>query len=127
MIRAILASLLLLYTAGALAADYPRDITLSWVNPSEYEDNTPILAGELTSARIECFRNNDTVPVLERTFAVTGVGLPQAETMVGVIPSPGTYTCYGYAVVVDGTESVASNAATKKYIGKPKPLTITIE
>jgi hypothetical protein len=101
--------------------EYPRDITLSWTNADSYEDGTLIEAGDLTGTRIECFRQNDSVPMLTGTFAPTGEGLSQTEVFVGAIPQPGTYTCYGYSVVVGGIESVASNPAQKKYVGKPKP------
>lgn len=101
--------------------DYPRDITLSWTNASQYTDGTSIEAGDLTGVRIECFRQNDTVPMLTGTFVPTGEGLAQTEVFAGAIPQPGTYTCYGYSVVIGGIESDASNPASKKYVGKPQP------
>jgi hypothetical protein len=114
--------LLALLAGAALAQqDYPRDITLSWVNASQYVDGTTIEAGDLTNVRIECFRQNDTVPTVTGTFPATGEGLAQTETLVGAIPNPGTYTCYGYSVVVGDIESDASNPSSKKYVGKPQP------
>jgi hypothetical protein len=103
--------------------DYPRDITLSWTNASQYEDGTLIEAGDLTGVRIECFRQNESVATFNGTFPALAEGAAQSETITGAIPQPGTYTCYGYSVIFDGTESVASNPATKKYTGKPNPPT----
>ena len=116
-------TLLLLVVAGAACAqqDYPRDITLSWTNASQYTDGTAIEAGDLTGTRIECFRQNDTVPIVTGTFVPTGEGQPQTEVFAGSIPQPGTYTCFGYSVVIGGIESDASNPASKKYVGKPNP------
>lgn len=109
--------------AGSVFAqsDYPRDISFSWVNASQYEDGSLIDAGDLTQVRIECFRNNATSAILVELFTVTGEGLPQSEVVVGGIPQPGTYSCVGYSIIFDGTESVASAATVKKFTGKPRP------
>lgn len=120
--KALITIALLLLSSTALGQqNYPRDITLSWVNPSEYVDGSLIEAGDLDSIRVECFRASDTVPTFTSTVADSGEGAPQAETFTGVIPQPGTYTCVAYAIVVDGTESDPSNTALRKYIGKPLP------
>lgn len=116
-----LAALLFLASTVNAQQGYPRDITLSWVNPSQYVDGSTIEAGDLDSIRVECFRNNETVATFTDTRADTGEGAPQSETYAGVIPSPGTYSCVAYAIVVDGTESDASNNVSRKYIGKPLP------
>lgn len=114
--------LALLLAAPAFSqSDYPRDITLDWTNPSQYVDGSTIEAGDLDSIRVECFRNNDTVPAFVSTVPDTGEGAPQSETYTGAIPSPGTYSCVAYAIVVGGAESDASNTATRKYTGKPLP------
>lgn len=119
-----LAFLFLFLAASASAQqDYPRDITLSWLNASEYVDGTAIEAGDLTGVRIECFRQNDTTPILTGTFPATGEGATQTETFGGAIPQPGTYSCYGYSIVIGGIESDASNPAQRKYVGKPRPPT----
>lgn len=113
--------LLLLLPAITFAQqDYPRDITLSWVNADSYVDGTAIEAGDLTGVRVECFRQNETVPIVTGTFPPTGEGAPQTETFAGSIPQPGTYTCYGYSIVIGGIESDPSNPAAKKYVGKPQ-------
>ena len=129
-----MAKIILLAIIGFLPAlafaqqDYPRDITLSWTNASQYTDGTAIEASDLTGTRIECFRQNDTVPMLTGTFVPTGEGLSQTETFAGAIPQPGTYTCYGYSIVIGGIESDPSAPAQKKYVGKPQPPTAwTIE
>jgi hypothetical protein len=113
---------LLFATTSAFAqSDYPRDITLSWTNPDQYVDGSTIEPGDLDSIRVECFRNNDTVPVFVSTVPDTGEGAPQSETYTGAVPAPGTYSCVAYAIVVGGVESDASNTATRKYTGKPLP------
>lgn len=113
-------ALLLLAATAQAQQDYPRDITLSWLNASEYVDGTAIEAGDLTGVRIECFRQNDTTPIVTGTFPATGEGATQTETFAGAIPQPGTYTCYGYSIVIGGIESDASNPAQRKYVGKPR-------
>jgi len=117
----IIAVLLLFATSAFAQQSYPRDITLSWENPSQYTDGSIIEAGDLDSIRVECFRGNDTVATFVSTVPDTGEGAPQSEVFAGVIPQPGTYTCIAYAIVVDGTESDPSNSVAKKYIGKPLP------
>ena len=102
-------------------SDYPRDITLSWENASQYTDGTFIEAGDLTSVRVECFRQNDVNPAFTSTVEVTGEGLPQSEVFVGVIPQPGTYNCVAYSIIFDGTESDPSTEASRKFTGKPLP------
>lgn len=118
--------LLALLPLNAIAQqDYPRDISYCWTNPTEYEDNTLIEAGELTSVRIEVFRNGDTVPYFVQEIPATQPGVEQCETLAGAIGQPGTYVGYGYAQA-NGVWSVASNASNaKKYTGKPKPPSFT--
>ena len=115
--------ILLLFLAGSAFAqqDYPRAITLSWTNPTQYVDGSLIEAGDLESIRVECFKNNDTVATFVSTVPDTGEGLSQSETFPAVIPSPGTYRCFAVAIVVGGAESDPSNEAFKKFTGKPLP------
>lgn len=110
--------------AFAQASDpYPRDLTLSWTNADSYVDGTLIEAGDLTGVRLECFRHDDTtVPVMNATIPANGEGLAQSETFTDAIPRPGTYTCYGYSVVIGGIESDPSNPTSKKYVGKPRSI-----
>jgi hypothetical protein len=119
--RIVILALLLAPLTAMAQQEYPRDITLSWTNASQYEDGSLIDAGDLTEVRVECFRNNDATPSFTATVPVTGEGLSQSEIFVGVIPSPGTYRCVSYSIIFDGTESVASNSTSKKYTGKPLP------
>lgn len=114
--------LILLISASAMAQqDYPRDITLSWTNASQYTDGTDFETGDLTGVRIECFRQSDTAPIVTANFVATGEGAPQTEVLSGAIPQPGTYTCFGYSIVIGGIESDASAPAQKKFVGKPNP------
>lgn len=120
--RGILVLLAVLWAGSASAQQgYPRDITLSWTNPTQYVDGSLIEAGDLESIRVECFRSNDTVATFVSTVPDTGEGAAQSETFTGVIPGPGTYNCLAYAIVVGGAESDPSNQASKKYTGKPLP------
>lgn len=115
--------LLLLSSTASAQQGYPRDITLSWVWPTTYVDTTLIQDGDLRGGDLFCFRNQDTVPVID-TLPVVIAGLPgspQTETFVGVIPQPGTYHCFLTAVTVDAISSDFSNEATKKFTGKPLP------
>jgi hypothetical protein len=119
--RMLFVSFLLLALPAAAQTLFPQDITFEWTNATQYEDGSLIAAGDLTNVRVECFRNNNTVAIINQSFAATGEGLPQTETLVGAIPQPGTYVCYAYSVLFDGTESAASNSASRKYTGRPKP------
>jgi hypothetical protein len=116
-----LAALLLAAASASAQTSFPRDITLSWTNPSEYVDGSIIEAGDLYYIRAACFRNAETSATFEMTVPATGEGALQTETFEAVIPSPGTYTCFAVAIVIDGTESDESNPTTRKYIGKPLP------
>jgi len=117
-----LALIAILLTTTVLAQqDYPRDLTLAWVNADQYVDGSIIQPGDLVEVRVECFRNNDATPVVTTTVAAAGEGVQQTETLAGVIPAPGNYQCYAYSIVTGGAESDASNSATRKYTGKPLP------
>lgn len=110
-------------TSFAQSDPYPRPLTLSWTNTDSYVDGTLIEPGDLTGARFECFRHDDIVtPIMNAEIPAAGEGLPQSETWDNAITRPGTYTCYGYSVVFDGTESDRSNPAQKKFVGKPRKL-----
>jgi hypothetical protein len=114
-----------LLSAGLANAqqDYPRDLTLSWVNASTYIDGTLIETGDLTGIRLECFRHDDTItPVMNATVPASGEGQAQTEVFTGAIAKPGTYTCYGYSVVIGGIESDPSVPASEKFVGKPNPI-----
>jgi len=100
---------------------FPRDVTFSWDNASAYTDGTLMEPGDLTGVRVECFRQNDTVPLITANFPAIGEGQPQTETLTGVIPQPGTYTCVAYSIVIGGIESLASNADSVKHVGRPNP------
>lgn len=123
-ITAAMLALAVIFGGGALAQQlFPRDITLTWTNPTQYEDGSLIEAGDLTDIRVVCYRNNNTVPIIDVTVPAAGEGLLQTETL-SVIPQPGTYICEVYARIFDGTESVASNQSLpKKYTGRPKAAT----
>lgn len=113
--------LILLFSSAAFAQqDYPRTLTLTLTQPTLYEDGTTIEPGELVNNRYNCARQDGTVILNETRPVTVDPGQVQSETFVGVIPQPGTYTCYAYAATADA-ESDASNPAFKKYTGKPLP------
>ncbi len=103
--------------------DFPKDLTVSWTNPSLYTDDTLIEAGDLDAIRIEVYRQNDIVPVFTATIPDSGEGLPQSELFLAAIPQPGTYRIEEYAIVVGGVESDPSVPAFQKYTGKPRRIT----
>ena len=118
---------LLLLPMACFAGSFPQSLILSWTNASLYEDGAAIEAVDLTGVRIECIRQNDGSPLLIAEFVPTGVGLPQTETFIDVINNAGTYECVGFTLVSDGDESVVSNTAPKKFIGKPnKPSNVVL-
>lgn len=123
MIRLALVFLLAFSSAAFAQQDYPRGITVGWLNADSYVDGTLMEAGDLETVRIEIYRQNDTVPVFTATIPATGEGLLQSEIFAGAIPRPGTYRIEGYSIVIDGIESDTSVPAFKKYVGKPRSIT----
>ena len=116
--------LLALSTTAFGQQNFPRDVTVDWVNPTQYTDGSFIETGDLESIRVEIFRNSDPItPVYTAVVPDTGEGAPQSEVFASAIPGPGTYEIYGYAIVVGGEESDPSTPATKKYTGKPQKIT----
>ena len=116
--------LLLLLAPSAFAQqDYPRDITLTWTWPTLYTDNTVIQPGDLRGAFITCDRQDGTRVIDTEIPITTALGSTQTEVFVGFIPQPGTYTCFSFAITVDDISSDPSNPASKKYTGKPLPIT----
>ena len=108
--------------------DYPREITVSWLNADSYVDGTLMETGDLEMVRIEIYRQNDLVPAFTATVPASGEGLTQSEIFVGAIPQPGTYRVEGYSIVIGGVESDTSVPAFKKYVGKPRSIrNITLE
>jgi hypothetical protein len=99
---------------SACAAD-AAVVTLTWVNPTENTDNTPIPAqgaGALISNRVEY---GSCAPGGQFGAAVGSDTIPVATTwrVVGLIP--GTEYCYRvFAVNSFGVESAASNVVAKR-------------
>lgn len=120
-------TLLVLVAASSVFAqsEYPRDVAYCWTNPTQYEDLTPIEPGDLRGTIIQVRRNDGTV-VIEQEIPI-GTALPgsrQCYTFVNMIPQPGTYSAFAYAVTVQLTMSGPSNESIKKFIGKPQPPTV---
>lgn len=120
---------LLAFSVGmAQSPSYPRDVTLCWDHPTEYEllpgQTIPSLIqpGDLRGTKLTGTRNDGTV-VVDQEVAI-GSALPgdnQCFLFSGSIPQPGTYSFFAFAVVDDTSISDASNESIKKYTGKPKP------
>lgn len=108
---------------------YPRDVTVCWTHPTHYvlEEGETVPAeiqdGDLAYTKIVGTRHSGEM-ILDSDVPMQGLpGSVQCQTFVGAIPQPGTYTFLGYTVTVDDISSDASNAAAKKYTGKPQPAT----
>ena len=122
--------ILLLFSVSAMAQgppEYPRDLTLTWTWPTTYADTAATLLepGILQGGEAFCFDNQQTL-IFEAAYPITsGIGLEQSETFVGVIPAPGTYSCFVTAITIplpgfpDGISSDFSDPSTVKYTGKP--------
>ena len=115
--------LLLLSSIAYGQQNYPLDVTLCWTNPTEYTDNSLIQDGDIASVRITGARHDGTA-LPDQSVVSDAPGLRQCATFTGVIPQPGTYSFFAYAITVDSISSDASNQADKKYTGKPKPITV---
>lgn len=106
--------------------DYPRDLTLNVRQPTHYIPyppatvGEPIQAGELVANRFDCARNDGTVVVTEVRPVTVAPGELQPELFVGVIPKPGTYTCFAYVSTLTD-ESGASPPKDNRFTGKPLP------
>ena len=112
----------LIFAVSAVAqSTYPQDLELSWDNPTSFDDGTLLLASDLASIHVSCFRNADTTPVFAATVPALLPGALQTEVFVGVIPQPGNYACVAYAITDQDVWSLASNEALKRYTGKPNP------
>ena len=129
LLKFVIASLLLgsLTVTVAQSPSYPRDLTLCWTHPTHYELEpgqtvaAEIQDGDLDHTRLTGLRHSGE-SILDQQVPMQGLpGSAQCQTFVGQIPLPGTYTFEGYSVTIDGTSSVASNQAVKKYTGKPNP------
>ena len=122
--KKILTSAVLLFTSmlAFSQSNYPRDIELSWTNPSNYVDGTSIQPGDLDFTRLVCDRH-DGVNFIDQNIPL-GADIPGGPSLVvltGAVPKPGTYNCSAFSVTIDGTSSDASNVVAKKYTGKPVP------
>jgi hypothetical protein len=97
--------LLLLSSALAEAATY----RLTWVNPTQYNDGSPLLIADLATIKIYC----GATPVM-----VAAVSPVPASTTVELT---GVQACYATATDLNGVESNKSNTITLQV--KPKPPT----
>ncbi|MHA2047655.1 MAG: hypothetical protein ACW99G_22975 [Candidatus Thorarchaeota archaeon] len=121
LLQALIAFLLLGSITFAQSPSYPRDAILCWTHPTLYEDGTTIQDGDLAHTRVTGIRHSGET-VVDQNIPMVGLpGAQQCQTLVGVIPQPGTYTFVAYSVTVDDISSDPSNTAAKKYTGKPNP------
>jgi hypothetical protein len=96
---------LLLVSASAQAAVY----SLTWVNPTQYTDGSPLLVSDIATIKIYC----GVTPVL-----MASVPPVPATTTVEI---SGAQACYATATDINGKESNKSNSITLSV--KPKPPT----
>lgn len=113
--RLVLGALLSLMALSALA----DTATVSWVAPTQREDNTPLPITELSEFRIYWGLGT----AFDNTTVVTN---PTTTTYVIEGLTPGTYSFRMTAVDTNGLESGFSAVATKTVeVTAPMPPTIT--
>ena len=111
MFRKITVFLLALAVA---AAAYAASLTANWINPTQYEDGSP-LNPATDIVRIDFYCNgDDTTPL----FTSNG----GASSIVVDLP-PGVYECYGIVVATNGQSSIPSELKTFTVIA-PAPFPI---
>lgn len=110
--RKILFTLMLfLVSVGA----YAGDAIVSWDPPTQYEDNTNILAGEITKYSIY-YGQSDGGPY---NFKVDVAGTINTATITGL--AKGTWYFVATATTNNGMESAYSNQSAKAVQGSSKP------
>lgn len=120
-LQGFIAFLLLGSITLAQSPSYPRDVSLCWTHPTQYEDGTTIQDGDIAYTKLTGTRHSGEM-VIDTDSAMTVLpGAVQCQTLVGAVPQPGTYTFLAYTVTVDDISSDASNSTEKKYTGKPNP------
>lgn len=120
--KRLLLALILLPTIALGQSTYPRDITIQITHPTTYvEDGSLIQDDDLRGTLVQCDRH-DGEHVVDQEVPIIGLpGDVQIATLISIIPRPGTYSCVGFTVTVDGTMSDVSNVKVEKYTGKPNP------
>jgi hypothetical protein len=96
---------LLLVSVSAQAAVY----SLTWVNPTQYTDGSPLLVSDIATIKIYC----GVTPVLMASVPP----VPAATTL----ELSSAQACYATATDINGKESNKSNSITLSV--KPKPPT----
>lgn len=116
--RLIAAALAALVTFPALAAN------VTWVNPTQFEDNSPLVAADIASTTVQ-WSNGTTFGAVNGSQVVVG----SATSVTLPDPPAGTSRCYrAFTTVVaskGGGSSVASNVSCKAVpFPNPKPPTL---
>lgn len=104
---------LLLFLASFGA--YAGDAIVSWDPPTQYEDGTNILPGEITKYTI-LYGQTDGGPY---SFAVDVAGNVNTATITGL--AKGTWYFVATATTNNGMESAYSNQTAKSVQGSSKP------
>lgn len=96
---------------------YAGDAIVTWDPPTQYEDSTTILAGEIQNYKVY-YGQSDGGPY---GFVVTVPGSVTTTTITGL--AKGTWYFVATAITSNGLESSYSNQAAKAVSGtsKPKP------
>lgn len=107
----ILGLLMLLTSFGA----YAGDAIVTWDPPTQYEDNTSILPGEIQNYKVY-YGQSDGGPY---GFVVTVPGTVTTTTVTGL--AKGTWYFVATAITTNGLESAYSNQSAKSVQGSSKP------
>jgi len=99
--KRLITLVMLLFVGTAFATDF------EWQNPTDYEDGTPIVAGDLVNVTLICEG---------QTFVYT-----MGETMSTEDFAPGTYQCVATAETANGLTSAPSNAVSFTVAPPPSP------
>ena len=117
--------LILFFVFTVAQAAFPVDVRLTWTDPVEYVDGTPLDAdAELIAYEAYCEKNS--LEVMRDTWQkVAGVTV---RDFPGAFDGAGTYICFLRVQAINLQWSDYSDPATKKVTGKPgKPIIIDFE
>jgi len=124
-LRHALSALLLCLVSGLTFA---ADATLSWVNPTQYTDGSPIPAGVLASTGIEYGLCDATGAAIAGTPSTASAAAPATTTVVSGLGN-GSWCFHAKAVTVSGSYSTWSAMATKTIVltpAAPTGLTVAV-
>ena len=95
--------------------------TITWTNPSLWEDGSPLTADQLDDILIQ-WGNNPNGPFNEGSQTVVA-GAPGSTQSITVERQVLGNRCYVAFAIADGISSVSTNAVCKQIRGRPNPPT----